>query len=95
MLYSGTMNRMLIVAVVACVILFVLAVLIAPTIDLEPSALRAQQWLTLIAAMFSLVGFFGTCLQIMRFPATISRCVGVGEYPQRISSLDLSCPLLC
>lgn len=93
MLYSGTMSRILIIAVVACVILFVLAILIAPTATLEPSALRAQQWLSLIAAMFSLAGFFGICFEMVL--TMIGLPARICEPPHRLSSSDLSCCLLC
>ncbi|MBS1804377.1 MAG: hypothetical protein JST28_13505 [Acidobacteria bacterium] len=89
------MNRILIVALVACVILFILAVLIAPTVDLQPSALRAQQWLTLIVAMFSIAWLFEMCLQIIMVPAIVGRAMCVNEPPQQVSCLDLSCCLLC
>ena len=94
-LYSGTMNRMLIIAVVACVILFVVAVLIAPTLDLQPSALRAQQWLSLIAALFSVAGLFEICFQILMVPTTIGPPLSVSEPRQQVSLLDQSCFLLC
>jgi hypothetical protein len=89
------MNRILIVAVVACVILFVLAVLIAPTIDLQPSALRAQQWLSLIAAMFSLAGLFEICIEIVMFPSISPTPEHLSQPPVHVSSLELSCCLLC
>jgi hypothetical protein len=89
------MNRILIVALVACMVLFILAVLIAPTVDLQPSALRAQQWSIAIAAMFSIAGLFQIFLQIVMVPAIIGPALFVGESPQRVSSLDLSCCLLC
>lgn len=85
------MNRVLIIAVVACVILFVLAVLLAPTIDLEPSALRAQQWLTLIFAMFSLAALFEICLQITAVPSMIGTVSGAGHPAATIASCDLCC----
>jgi len=94
-LYSGTMNRVLIVAMVACVILFVLAVLIAPTIDLQPSALRAQQWLNLIAAMFSLAGLFEICIHFLMPLSTSNASEQLSQPPMQVSSLELSCCLLC
>lgn len=89
------MNRILIIAVVACVILFVLAVLIAPTIDLQPSALRAQQWLNLIAAMFSLAGLFEICIQIVMCPSMSDAPESLSQPPLQTSSFELSCCLLC
>lgn len=94
MLYSGTVNRVLIIAVVACVILFVVAVLIAPTINLEPSALRAQQWLSFIFAMFSLAALFEICLQIAAVPIMIGTVSGAGQPAAHIASSDL-CSMRC
>ena len=94
-LYSVTMNRMLIIAVVACVILFVAAVLIAPTLDLQPSALRAQQWLSFIAAMFSIAGLFKICFQVLMVPTMIGPPRPVSDPRQQVPSLDLSGCLLC
>jgi len=87
------MNRLLAIAVVACVILFIVAVLIAPTLDLQPSALRAQQWLTLLFSMFSLACLFVICLRTMASPfgppgSDIQRQQGP-------SLTDMSCCLLC
>lgn len=95
MLYSGAMNRVAVAAVVFCVILFVLAVLIAPTIDLQPSALRAQQWLNLIAAMFSLAALFEICLQVFTVRTVMGSWLFAADPPQQVSSLDLSCCMLC
>ena len=94
MLYSLSMNRALIIALVACVILFILAVLIAPTIDLEPSALRAQQWLSLITTMFSLAALFKICFQIMTASVFIGAVAACDESEQQVSSASL-CPLRC
>ena len=90
-LYSGTMNRVLIIAVVACVILFVVAVLLAPTIGLEPSALRAQQWLSLIFAMFSVAALFEVCLQIMAVPIMSRSGSEETEPAAPLASCDLCC----
>lgn len=95
MLYSLSMNRALIIALVACVILFILAVLIAPTIDLEPSALRAQQWLSLITTMFSLAALFKICFQIMTSASVFIGAVAACDASeQQVSSASLS-PLRC
>jgi len=87
------MNRLLAIAVVACVILFIVAVLIAPTLDLQPSALRAQQWLTLLFSMFSLACLFVICL------CTIACRFGTPgsdiQRQQGPSLTDMSCCLLC
>ena len=93
MLYSGAMNRTLAVAVVVCVILFILAVLISPLVDIQPSALRAQQWLILITAMFSLAGL--CVIRIMEVPATsdpVDRDKACKPLPRLA---DLTCCLLC
>lgn len=91
MLYSGSMNRLLVIAIVVCVILFVVAVLIAPTIDLEPSALRAQQWLSLITAMFSLAALFEICLYIMAGSLIIERASCACNPAEPGASSDLCC----
>lgn len=85
------MNRVLAIAVVACVILFVVAVLLAPTIDLEPSALRAQQWLSLIFEMFSLAALFEICLRIVAVPIIIRSGSKESEPAGQIASCDLCC----
>jgi hypothetical protein len=90
-LYSGTMNRVLIIAVVAFVILFVVAVLLAPTVDLQPSALRAQQWLSLIFAMFSLAALFEICLQIVAVPIMFGAGSGGDEPAGQLAASDLCC----
>jgi len=87
------MNRLLAIAVVACVILFIVAVLIAPTLDLQPSALRAQQWLTLLFSMFSLACLFVICLCTIACPfGTPGSDIQRQQGP---SLTDMSCCLLC
>ena len=87
------MNRLLAFAVVACVILFIVAVLIAPTLDLQPSALRAQQWLTLLFSMFSLACLFVICLCTIACPfGTPGSDIQRQQGP---SLTDMSCCLLC
>ena len=85
------MNRVLIIAVVACVILFIVAVLLAPTIDLEPSALRAQQWLSLIFAMFSLAALFEICLRIVAVPIMMRSGSTDSDPAAQIASCNLCC----
>jgi hypothetical protein len=79
---------------VVCVILFILAIFISPVIDLLPSALRAQQWLCLIAAMFSLAALLLVC--ILKIPTAD---IGSPDYDvqclQRACLADLDCCLRC
>lgn len=53
-------------AIVACLILLIIAIFVAPMVDLQPTALRAQQWLILLVSVFALslqlvIGFFEFC----------------------------------
>ncbi len=87
------MNRIFTIVLVACVILFIIAIFISPLVDVQPTALRAQQWLTLILAMFSLSVQIVVCL--------LSAFVGLGlassdaQSLQRVSVVDVPCCLLC
>ena len=92
-LYSGPMNRILTIAFVACVILFIIAILISPVVDLQPSALRAQQWLTLIVAMFSLAVQLVICL--LTIPSAIGPPRSDTECERRACLADLGCCLRC
>jgi hypothetical protein len=92
-LYSGTMNRILAIALVACVILFILAIFISPIVDIQPSALRAQQWLSFIVAMISFAVQMIVCL--LKSPLTISRPTCERPAPHRVWVAELSYCLLC
>ena len=93
MLYSGPMNRILSFALVACMILFIIAILISPVVDLQPSALRAQQWLILIVAMFSLAVQLVICL--LKLPVAIGPPCSDIDSDQRVCLADLACCLRC
>ena len=92
-LYSGTMKRMVRIALVACVILFILAIFISPMVDIQPSALRAQQWLSFIVAMISLDVQIIVCL--LTVPLTISPPICEMPVQHRVCVAELSCCLLC
>jgi hypothetical protein len=88
------MNRVFKIALVLCLILFILAIFISPVLDLLPSALRVQQWLCLIAAMFSLAALLSVCILKIRTPDIGSpdrdeQCL------QRTCLADLDCCLRC
>lgn len=93
MLYSGGMNRIFAIVLVACVILFIIAIFISPLVDIQPTALRAQQWLCLILAMFS----FSVQIVVCLLPAF----AGIGltssdaQSLQRVCVVDVPCCLLC
>ncbi len=93
MLYSCAMNRMVTIALVVVVILFIVAIFISPFVDLQPTALRAQQWLSLILAMFSLSVQVVVCL--------LTAFVGIEltssdtECLRRVCLVDVPCCLLC
>jgi hypothetical protein len=87
------MKRILTIALVACVILFIIAILISPVVDLQPSALRAQQWLTLVVAMFSLAVQLVICL--LKIPSAIGPPRSYTECEQRVCLADLGCCLRC
>jgi hypothetical protein len=87
------MNRIVTIALVVVVILFIVTIFITPFIDLQPTALRAQQWLNLILAMFS----FSVQIIVCLLPAFVSialtgsdaQCLG------RVRLVDVPCCLLC
>jgi len=81
------------IVLVACVILFILAIFISPAVDIEPSALRAQQWLSLIVAMISLAVQIIVCL--VTVPLTISPPICEISAQHRVCVAELSCCLLC
>ncbi len=93
MLYFWTMNRIVTIALVVVVILFIVAIFISPFVDLQPTALRAQQWLSLILAMFSFSVQIIVCL--------LSAFVGItltssdAECLRRVFLVDVPCCLLC
>lgn len=93
MLYCVTMNRTLSVALVVCVILFVVTIFISPVVDLQPTALRAQQWLGLIYAMFSFA------LQTVVLVLPVLFCIRVPKcdmpFLHRVCPANLACCLLC
>jgi hypothetical protein len=61
--------------------------------DIQPSALRAQQWLIFIFAMISLAVQFVICLY--KVPASIIEPRCDARRQQRICLADLACCLLC
>jgi hypothetical protein len=87
------MNRIVGIAVVVFLILLISAIFISPIVDIQPSALRAQQWLSFIVAMFSLA------LQLILFMLKITLRVGPSladdKVRLRINTPDLTCCLLC
>ena len=87
------MKKAFTVALVAFAILLILAIFISPMIDLEPTALRAQQWLTLIVAMFSIAELLFVCL--VRVPGTIGPPRRDVQFQQQSRAADLACCLLC
>ena len=93
MLDLRTMNRMFTIAVVACVILLILTIFISPVIDLQPTALRAQQWLSLIFAMFAFA------LQIIVCVVPVLFCILVPRrnmpFLHQTYSANLTSCLLC
>lgn len=87
------MNRILTIAVVACVILFIILIFTSPVVDLEPTALRAQQWLSFMIAMFSLAALLVLCLFE---PSAIAEFKEWGIPDQvPIPPADRCCCLLC
>jgi hypothetical protein len=93
MLYFDSMNRIWKIALVGIVILLVLFIFVSPSVDLQPTALRAQLWLSLIVAMFSLASLFSVFLmnvETMVVPPGVA-----DQHPQRSYFADLSCCLLC
>jgi len=87
------MNRIVGITVVICLILLILAIFISPVVDSLPSALRAQQWLSLIIAMF----FFALQLIIfvLKFPLRVAMGYDDSKYRLRLAPPDLTCCLLC
>ena len=81
------------IAFVGCVILFIVAIFISPMVDIQPSALRAQQWLSFLIAMFSLAVQFVVCL--VKFPITIRPRNCDIQTQARVCVADLACCLLC
>jgi hypothetical protein len=92
-LYSVTMKKIATITLVACVILLIVAVFISPIVDIQPSALRAQQWLILVVAMFSLALLVTICL--VRIPGTIGPPICEVHRRQLPCIADLACCLLC
>jgi hypothetical protein len=93
MLYSGAMSRIVTCALVVVVILFIAAILISPLVDIPPSALRAQQWLSFILAMFS----FSVQIIVCLLPPLISILLASGDAQclRRVLRDDVPCCLLC
>ena len=87
------MNRILTIAIVVCVILFVLAMFISPMVDIQPSALRAQQWLSFIVGLISLVVQMLVCL--VKIPLSIGPASCERQVLQRVRAAELSCCLIC
>jgi hypothetical protein len=87
------MNRIVTIALVACVILFVVAVFISPFVDIQPTALRAQQWLSLILAMFS----FSLQIIVCLLPAFVGIALTSSDAQslRRVCLMDVPCCLLC
>lgn len=87
------MNRILGIAVVICLILLILAIFISPVIASQPSALRAQQWLSHIVALFSFA------LQLVILLLKFSLRIGESDVHEkrcfRRPSPDLTCCLVC
>jgi hypothetical protein len=78
---------------VACVILFIVAIFISPLVDIQPTALRAQQWLNLILAMFSLSVQIVVCL--LSALAGLALTSSDAQSLQRVRDVDVPCCLLC
>jgi Ni,Fe-hydrogenase I cytochrome b subunit len=93
MLYSRSMNKVLTIAVVACVILFIITVFISPMVDMQPSALRAQQWLSFIFAIFAMVLSFVVRFELV--PALAGPRTSAVPGERRAKFADLTCCLLC
>ena len=87
------MNRILIIALVAFVILFILAIFISPVVDIQPSALRAQLWLSFIVAMISFAVQILVCL--LKDPLAIGAPMCEMPVQHRVCVAELSCCLLC
>lgn len=93
MLYSKEMNKVIMIAFITCVILFIIAVFLSPMVDIQPSALRAQLWLSLIVAMFTLAIQIVICL--LPVPASIVPQNGGQKYQRLVDLAGLTCCLLC
>lgn len=93
MLYFGMMNRIVTIALVAFVILFIVTIFISPLVDLQQTALRAQQWLSLILTMFSFSVQITVCLltAFVGFALTSSDAQCLGQ----VRLVDVPCCLLC
>lgn len=88
-----SMNKVLTIAIVACVILFIVTVFISPIADIQPSALRAQQWLSFIFAIFAMVLSLVVRFKLVLAFAGTRICAVPRE--QRVKFADLACCLLC
>ncbi|MGC1420948.1 MAG: hypothetical protein WA354_04405 [Terracidiphilus sp.] len=87
------MNRIVTIALVVIVILFIIAIFISPLVDVLPTALRAQQWLSLILAMFS----FSVQIIVCVLPAFVAIALTSSDAQRlrRVCLVDVPCCLLC
>ena len=92
-LYSRTMSKIVTIALVIVVILFIAAIFVSPLVDIQPTALRAQQWLSLILAMFS----FSVQIVVCLLPASICILLTTSDarWLRRVCLVDVPCCLLC
>ena len=87
------MNRILTIALIGFVILIIIAIFISPLVDVPPSALRVQQWLSFIVAMFSFAAQLVVCF--LPLPATIGPPNCDVQFQERVCVADLACCLIC
>jgi hypothetical protein len=87
------MNRIVTIALVASIILFIVVIFISPTVDVQPTALRAQQWLSLILTLFS----FSVQIVVCLLPVLVSIDLAGGDVQrlQRVCVDEVDCCLLC
>jgi len=82
-------------ALVVCVILFILTVFISPIVDLQPTALRALQWVSFMIAMLAsgMQIVAGILPSLLRIPSDL----GLANKPdiQRPGVVDSGCSLRC
>ena len=87
------MSKIVTSTLVVIIILFIAAILISPLVDSPPSALRAQQWLTLILTMFS----FSVQVTVCLLPALFSILLisSDAQSLRRVCLVEVPCCLLC
>jgi len=89
------MSRAFQIAIAIILVVIVAAVLISPTVDLEPTALRAVLWVVALFAALAVVTVMFFALRMLRFGARIRRKPTVVPYLFSPPILDLYGAMLC